>query len=357
MNSPLPVAWELLPENARTLVAVSGGADSTALLLALRDGERDIIAGHVNHDLHELRNGDCERDELWLRDFCARVNVPLACARVELPRKSGHVNEVVARTARYRELERLAREHSCALVATGHTAQDVLETLLLFQMRGVSVRGQGGIAPIRPLNHDVSGGVAEQIANEVALVRPLLHATREQTREFCRAHDVTWREDASNQSPQFRRNRVRHELLPLLADIAATPPDTLARNASRSAQIRRDEDAYLDEQARAGLWAITLRRETLANGGELRVLNGVAFQALPIALQRRALWLCGRELGGAPTSAGVESVRCHAIAGGKRKVWQWPGEGEVRHVSCEWTGPGSGNRLRVRGVPKTIAPH
>ncbi|RYG56641.1 tRNA lysidine(34) synthetase TilS, partial [bacterium] len=151
----------VVPPGTRVLAAVSSGADSMALLCWLHSLGREVIVGHVNHALHELRPGECALDEEFIRTKCQSLGVEFHAATVDLPRRNGHVNEVVAREARYQALAEIARQSGCPLVATAHTATDALETVLLNLMRGAGPGGWLGIAPTRPLEEGID------------LVRPL----------------------------------------------------------------------------------------------------------------------------------------------------------------------------------------
>ena len=313
----------LLPPNAKILVAVSGGADSLALLLALRQAHLDVVAGHVNHG---LRGAESDGDEQFVRELCQRENIASDVRRVQC-KNSG---EDAARQARYAALIEMAQAHDCALIATGHTADDVLETIFINWLRGASVAGLAGIPPRRELE------------NGLLLVRPLLNATRDQTREFCRANDWQWREDSSNASELYTRNRVRL-LLPQLADAARVPLAQLTRQSARAAALWREDNEFLDEIAREKLALLTLEQTP-----DLLVLNGVRFALLPPTLARRVLRLAALNLSASAREIGseaVETARRHIADGGRHAVWQWPG-----NISVEWTGAASGNRIRVRFV-------
>ncbi len=317
----------LLPPGARVLAAVSGGADSVALLVWLRDLGREVVVGHVNHALDELRGGACARDEAWLRAQCARWSVAFAHETIELPRKGGHVDEAVARAGRYGALERLARANNCLLVATAHTASDALEGLMLNVGRGAGVRGQSGFAPSRALGEGLR------------LVRPLWRVGREEVRAWLAAREQSWLEDESNSSVLFRRNRVRAEVVPLLSEIFGRPADELARGYAVNAALAREEDTYMEGAARAALKELVVKR---AQG--LLSLDGLRFRQLDAPIGRRVLLLGAREV--LPEARGIEARKVETVltvvaTDGKRAVWTWRNE-----LRVEWTGAFAGNRLR-----------
>ena len=333
----------LVPLGARVLVAVSSGADSMALLCWLRELNRDIVVGHVNHALHELRPGECQADEDFVRAKCLELNVKFRAVAVDLPRQNGHVNENVARDARYAALAQLARDNDCVLVATAHTATDGLETALLNLMRGGGPQGWLGAPPSRVLA-DFSAQAPDRLASatkdELLLVRPLYKATRAATRALLQLRGWNWREDASNLDPVFRRNRVRAEVLPLLGDICGRPVDEIARGHARGAQIARDEAALLD-----ALTARELSRLTVAREVELLSLSAPLFGELDVALQRRVLRAAARQIAPDLRDLGadkVEIVRLSVAESRRRAVWSWP-----RGLRVEWTGRERGNRIRL----------
>ena len=176
---------------ARVLVLLSGGRDSVCLLdLAARLAD-EVSALHVDYGLRDSSRTDADH----CAALCARLGVPLSVHRPSPP--GGGNLQAWARDVRYREAERLAGEES--LVAAGHTASDQVETVLYRLAASPGRRALLGMA-----------------AREGRLVRPLLEVTREETAAHCAERGLPWREDPSNASPAFARNRVRHELLPAL---------------------------------------------------------------------------------------------------------------------------------------------
>ena len=316
-----------VPADARVLVAVSGGADSLALLWLFRDRGRDIIVGHVNHG---LRGTESDADAAFIAAHCRELGVPCRVAKVCDPPLSLDANEAQARDARYGLLLNMAHAEHCPVVATGHTADDQLETVLINWMRGTTITGLTGMRPERELGPGVT------------LVRPLLCVTRAQTRELCRKIGWQWREDSTNCDPKFLRNRIRGELVPLLCSLQGSEDalPRLLRQAGTACDILHDDLTCLDEVAAWQLEEITVKDET-----GLIALCGPQFIKLPVALQRRVLRICACRLDEHSSElsfAKIETARRYIMASPKKRVWQWS-----RRLRVEWTGAMAGERIRL----------
>ncbi len=183
----------------RVLAAVSGGLDSTVLLRTLAEAGQPVVAAHVDHGLRP----DGPADGAFVAALAGRLGVPVVLLAVDV--EAGNVQSQ-ARRARYDALAAAAQVHDCAVVATGHTATDQAETVLAALARGAGLRGLAGMPPSRPL------GPA------VRLVRPLLAVSRAEVHAEAEARGWGWREDASNQSEVYRRNRLRHNVMPSLRE-------------------------------------------------------------------------------------------------------------------------------------------
>lgn len=237
----LAAAWP--PERWRdvhVVVAVSGGADSMALLrglLALKrraGGAGRIHAAHVNH---RLRGVASMEDEEWLCQQCGELDVPLVVERFDtatLAAEMGDGIEAAARDARYRILTSLAESLGARFVATGHTRDDQVETVLFRLLRGAGLRGLAGMRRTRSLSPSV------------ALVRPMLACRRGEVVDYLAAIGQTYREDASNGERQFARNRVRVELLPLLRESFNRDVDEAIL---RAGELAGEAQAVIDELA------------------------------------------------------------------------------------------------------------
>jgi tRNA(Ile)-lysidine synthase len=209
------------------VVAVSGGADSTALLLILAELADELgIVIHVAHFDHRTRPKQSAEDADFVAKVANRVGAPIRVGRADKPTKT----EDDARIARYEFLRRAAREIGATAIATGHTRDDQAETVLLHVTRGSGIAGLGGMRPLRD-------GVA----------RPLLAIGRKDTVAICRAARIRPRTDPTNRSLKFARNRVRLEVLPELAKINPRASEAIARLADAAAELQTDDDRDVAE--------------------------------------------------------------------------------------------------------------
>jgi tRNA(Ile)-lysidine synthase len=232
-------------ENATVVAALSGGADSLALLLALGDLrerkklELRIVAAHFNH---RLRGRESEADEDFVKQVAAERKFELAIGHGELSRESNL--EQNARTARYEFLRSTAQNVKASHVLTAHTQNDQAETFLLNLIRGSGVGGLAGMRPVRTLSAECGAPYAgpEKSAPGTArsallLARPLLRwARREDTENFCREMGVEFRYDTMNEDMSFKRVRVRKMLLPMLKEFNPRIIETLAQTSELMAR-------------------------------------------------------------------------------------------------------------------------
>lgn len=300
MNSPLleklaeswrPDTWK----DVTVVVALSGGADSVALLRGLvaiaRPGSGRLVAAHFNHRLRrESSDGDAE----FVRQLCDQIGIPSVLGQASddsMNDRGGRGLEAVARAERYRFLKETALEWGARFVATAHTADDQAETILHRILRGTALRGLAGIPRTRPL------------APGVTVIRPLLGVTRREIIAALREWGQTYREDASNQDVRFTRNRLRHQLLPhlqrqynrnvqdallRLGRLAAETQQLLEQSAvdqlDRSLIGVRDDEARLNRRALAEVPPLIVRETLVAlwkrQGWPLRDMTAARWEGL-----------------------------------------------------------------------------
>jgi tRNA(Ile)-lysidine synthase len=284
---------DLIPRGARVLAAVSGGSDSVALAHLLRelDGRGDLaLAGlvHFNHQLRAAANSD----EDFVRGIADRLVVPFFADRGDVGARSRREHrslEDAARAARYEWFERARIMAAADFVALGHTRDDQAETVLLRLARGAGPRGLSGMHP--------RNGV---------IVRPLLGCRRDELRSWLAARGLSFVDDETNVDVTIPRNRVRAELLPLLAKrFNPGIVDVLADQAD----LARDAWTWMAEEAASlARHAVRVRDDgTVA----VRELDVARLAAAPIALQRLVIWNALREVGGGRTMTfeHVDAVR------------------------------------------------
>lgn len=246
-----------LPFSERVFVAaISGGADSCALALALDDLRKReklnlrFVLAHFNH---RLRGAESEADEKFVRALAVRYDFELAVGHGEDLRGEKGNLEQAARRARYDFLRGVAENLRAAGVLTAHTVNDQAETFLLNLIRGSGIDGLSGMKPVRSLESGVESPESDEKSElrtpkfQIDLVRPLLRwAKRADTENFCHANALEYRYDSMNEDLAFKRVRVRRVLLPLLLDFNPKIVETLANTAN----LLRDENELLNELTR-----------------------------------------------------------------------------------------------------------
>jgi len=299
-------------------VAVSGGADSVALLVAMADSraETGIVLSAI-HVHHGLRGEEADGDAQFVADLARQLDVSLRTERGDvaaLAAERGRGIEEAARALRYRCFDKLLVSREVNAVATAHTLDDQAETVLMKLLRGAWTEGLGGIAPVVT----AEGG---------RIVRPLLEVSRAPIVTYLEARGHRWREDSTNQELTFTRNRVRYTLLPQMKEFQPRIPEQLARMAV----VARDEEAWWSRELARVLPAILLPGKPVRGGGRATSTRpgeaGVAMElerlrSMHLALQRRVLRAAAERVGAALNFAQTEAllalVTSEGRAAGKR---------------------------------------
>jgi len=277
----LLVEWRKLRlpmSDGTVVVAVSGGADSTALLLAIEELRTNhklhttICVAHLDHKLRKTSSKDAK----WVADLAAKLGFKSVIGRskvAEAARAENDNLEQAAREARYAFLERTAKRVSANYVLTAHTMDDQAETILLRLMRGSAGAGLGGMESLRPLAKNSS----------IKLARPLLWARRVETEAYCRLRKVEFLSDEMNDDQRFARVKVRKQLLPLMQSFN----NRIVEALSRTAEHLREDGAVLFNDSDALLRRASIsdeESETKTPALDVKVLSNA-----PTALRRRAL--------------------------------------------------------------------
>jgi len=298
----------------RVLVGVSGGGDSVCLLHGLHSLGVPVIAAHLDHGLRRSSLGD-GRHVLRL---AASLGVPAVAVRIEPGGLQGEAGSLEdrARRARYRFLASAARDCACRTIAVGHTQDDQAETVLMHLLRGSGTRGLRGMTPACGLE-EVTGEAQDA---ELRLVRPLLGVPREATRAYCRQHRLAIRSDPTNAQTAFLRNRIRLELLPLLATYNPAVRRTLARTADILAS---------DAQALESLLGLVMPELLGPPASNYVQVDREKLASLPPGVQRVILREILRDLSGEGAEVGFQAVeRARASLRSDRRT-SLPGEVEM----------------------------
>ncbi|MDI3328283.1 MAG: tRNA lysidine(34) synthetase TilS [Alicyclobacillaceae bacterium] len=333
----------------RILAAVSGGVDSMVLLdLLARARDRlgfTLVACHIDHGLRP----ESAEEQGFVRSRAEALGVEFAGVEVDVKRRAdatGESIQMAARALRYEALAEQARKVGADAVALAHHADDQAETVLMRILRGTSTAGLGGMAEVRPW----AG---------LWWLRPLLGTWKQELRTYAREKGVPYREDPSNQSNRYWRNRIRRELMPLLE---SSYQPRIREHLVQLASLARDDEELLREMALRAFEECTSVR------GASRVVDLEKFGSLPVALQRRVITLIlYYPSGGAPEndsvcwdSVHVETVRRLAATGRTGGRADLPGGWQVRREYGELIlvradtgrpaeGPGAATRLAVPG--------
>jgi tRNA(Ile)-lysidine synthase len=223
----------MVPRGGRVLVALSGGPDSVALLDVLRELEAagELVVAGVAHFNHQLRGDGADADERFCRELAARLGLPIEVASGDvraMARAQHRSIEDAARTARYAFFETAADKLQADAIAVGHSLDDQAETFLLRLIRGAGARGLAGIRP-------KAGRV----------IRPLIDVSRADLRAYAAERQLAFREDGTNDDVSIPRNRVRHQLMPLLREFSPAVAEVLAREA----ELAREDEDFLSRAA------------------------------------------------------------------------------------------------------------
>ncbi len=250
------------------VVAVSGGADSVALLRALATCGFAMTVAHLNH---QLRGDESDADEAFVRDLSTTLGIGFHSARIDVAKEGGNL-EAAARRVRYAFLEGVATEVGATWIATGHTADDQAETVLHRLLRGTGLQGLRGIAEARP----------PAAAGGLSIVRPLLNVTRAEIIAYLKSLGQSFRTDSSNADLRFTRNRIRAELVPLLKTFNPEVVSVLGHLAEQAEEAH----AFIEHQG-----VELLKRVEKPRAGGLIVLDRRELASAPQLLVRKVLRL------------------------------------------------------------------
>ena len=279
---------DMLKNGDRIIVALSGGADSVALLhtlISLKEKYNlTLYAAHVNHN---LRGEEALRDERFVRKLCADERIELFVRSVDIRAaslKEGIGTELCGRKARYGFFGELSRRLD-AKIATAHTAGDNAETVLFNLIRGSGTKGLSGIAPVRD-----------------NIIRPLIYAGRDEIERFCEEKNISYVTDSTNLGDEYTRNKIRHKLIPLCKELNPDFENTVLKNC----EVLRSNNSFLEEKSQEALEIARIN-----NGYSVDKLS-----ALEPSLRRAALYRLCLENGVEPDYVHIRLLDDCVISGG-----------------------------------------
>ncbi len=250
--------FSLLEKGDVVTVALSGGADSMALLHSLNSLKNElgieINAAHLNHSIRGL---EADRDQQFVTEFCEKYEIPLFCEKLDVPKyaKDNHLSlELAARELRYDFLSRVAK----GKIATAHTASDNLETLIFNLTRGTALKGLCGIPPVRD-----------------NIIRPVIFCTREDIEKYCLDNNLSYVTDSTNLTDDYSRNKIRHNVIPILKEINNAVEGLAVKTA-----VSLSEDNYFIEKTAS---------EFLFSNSTENGLSLGCFKSLDKAVAKRAI--------------------------------------------------------------------
>jgi tRNA(Ile)-lysidine synthase len=317
MPSPPTLAFSrthIHPGN-RVCAAVSGGADSVALLLALHaanHAKRDALGVGLSavHVHHGLRGAEADADQQFVADLCARLEIPLHLHQASIPDRTaltGETIEEAARAVRYDFFTSLILSGQADSILTAHTLDDQSETVLMKLLRGAWTEGLSGIHPVvtvPAVNGPAPNPSQPTHPNQRTgqILRPFLHLRRAEIESYLNQLHQPWRNDSSNSDEAFTRNRIRHHILPLLRDENPSLDQTL----SNLGELAREEESRWQAELNRLLPQLLLPGKPVRGGGRAVSTNpaqsAIAIElerlrTLDPALRRRIIRAAARQLG------------------------------------------------------------
>ncbi len=225
--------YDMLKKGDHIIIGLSGGADSCALLSVLcqlKDKlSLKLTAVHINHC---LRGEEADGDEAFARDFCERLGVEFISERVDVnayAQKNGLGSEEAGRLIRYEAFERIKEEEGASKIAVAHNINDRAETVIMRLARGSGLKGLVGISPVRG-----------------DIIRPLINCDRSEIESYCKKEAIAYRTDSTNNEDIYTRNRVRHNIMPLLEKEINK---NAVLNIAKTAEMAAEENSFLEEEA------------------------------------------------------------------------------------------------------------
>lgn len=266
--------YNLIKDNDSIVIGVSGGPDSIALLDILRKKENiKIYVAHINHMARE----DAGQDEEYVIQYCKKNNIPVFTKKIDIIKKSKQEKigtEQAGRQARYEFFEEIMQKTNSNKIATAHNKNDLVETLIMNQIRGSGVSGLKSIEPIR----------------DGKFIRPLIEAKREEIEKYCEDKKLNPRYDYTNKENVYTRNKIRNVIIPYIQE---NINPNIIESLTRLSQIATEESDYIQKQTQKSYNEILEKREQ-----ENIQLNLIEFNKLDMVIKKRVVMYTINELVG-----------------------------------------------------------
>lgn len=264
---------KLLKKGDSVVLGVSGGADSICMLKMLSELQDKLeLSLYVLHINHMIRGEEANEDAEFVEQTCIKFKVPRRVVNVDVPtiaEAQGLSLEEAGRYVRYDEFSKYAYEVGASKIAVAHNSNDNAETVLMNLARGTGIKGLGGIAPKRPLNEDEKNGVE--------VIRPILCLSRKEIEDYLKRNKIEYRNDSTNDSTDYTRNKIRLEVMPLLENINDNAMQNITNAseelANTSEYVQKDVDEAYDEYVTEEKGKLFLKDASFAN--DPIVLTGV----------------------------------------------------------------------------------
>lgn len=230
---------KLVKKGNSVVLGVSGGADSICMLKLLSDLQKRLgISLYVLHINHMIRGEEADQDAAFVKKICTKFKVPHRVINVDVPalaEREGLSEEEAGRYVRYDEFSKYAYEVSATKIAVAHNSNDNAETVLMNLARGTGIKGLGGIPPKREME-DANGNVVE-------VIRPILCLSRKEIEDYLKENEIEYRNDSTNDSTDYTRNKIRLEIMPLLENIN----DNAMQNITNASNELADTSDYIEK--------------------------------------------------------------------------------------------------------------
>lgn len=230
---------KLVKKGNSVVLGVSGGADSICMLKLLSDLQKRLgISLYVLHINHMIRGEEADQDAAFVKKICTKFKVPHRVINVDVPalaEREGLSEEEAGRYVRYDEFSKYAYEVGATKIAVAHNSNDNAETVLMNLARGTGIKGLGGIPPKREME-DANGNVVE-------VIRPILCLSRKEIEDYLKENEIEYRNDSTNDSTDYTRNKIRLEIMPLLENIN----DNAMQNITNASNELADTSDYIEK--------------------------------------------------------------------------------------------------------------